>query len=38
MVDDTRIPPGMQSWDSVVPESIGEQTMLAVCPVLRTLR
>lgn len=38
VVDDTRIPPGMQSWDSVVPESIGEQTMLAVCPVLRTLR
>jgi hypothetical protein len=37
VVDTTRVPPGMQTWDSVVPESIGEQTLLAVCPVLRTL-
>ena len=38
VVATSRVPPGMQTWDSVVPESIGEQTLRAVCPVLRTLR
>lgn len=38
VVDTARFPADNQEWDSVVPESIGEITMHAVCPVLRTLR
>lgn len=38
VVDTVEIAPARQTWDSAVPESVGETTLRTACPVLRTLR
>ncbi|WP_329685593.1 surface-adhesin E family protein [Longimicrobium sp.] len=38
VIDTVEIAPARQEWDSAVPESIGERTMRAACPVLRARR
>jgi hypothetical protein len=38
VVGSVKAPPAQQTWDSIVPESIGEQTVRAACPVLRAAR